>query len=113
MPGTVVRDALAPDLIADGIVELAWTGEVQFLLEGDGSTSGYGVTVQGADNAAFDENVVDIVHFTGVGASETAQITTYLDKRYVQISGATGTAGGATLTPVLPHDRRVRATFGA
>ena len=37
MPGTVVRDALAPDLIADGVVELGWTGEIQFLLEGDGS----------------------------------------------------------------------------
>jgi hypothetical protein len=113
MPGTVVRDALAPDLIDDGIVELSWTGEIQFVLEGDGSTSGYSVTVQGADNAAFDSNVVDIVHFTGVGASETHQITTYLDKRYVRVAAAAGTAGGVTLTPVLPHDRRVRSSFGA
>lgn len=113
MPGTVVRDALAPDLITDGVVELAWTGDVQFLLEGNGSTSGYGVTVQGADNAAFDEGVVDICHFVGAGADAVQSITTYVDKRYVQIAGATGTAGVVTLTPVLPHDRRVRATTTA
>lgn len=113
MPGTVVRDAIANDLIADGVVELGWTGDVQFVLESDGSTLNYNVTVQGADNAAFDENVVDICHFVDVDASETVQLTTYLDKRYVQIANASGTVGGATLTPVLPHDRRVRATTTA
>ena len=112
MPGTVVRDALAPNL-ATGTHELSWTGEVQFVLEGTSSTSGYGLTVQGADDAAMSVNVVDVAHFVGVGANETAQITTYLDKRYVKISGATGTSGSATLTAVLPHDRRVRNTFGA
>jgi hypothetical protein len=113
MPGTVVRDALAPNLIGGAVVELAWTGEIQFELQGGASTSGYGVTVQGADNVGFDKNVVDIVSFVDVGASETAKITTYLDKRYVRIAAATGTVGTASLTPVLPHDRRTRATFSA
>lgn len=112
MPGTVIRDALESDLIA-GNAELAWPGDVQFLLESNGSTSGYSVTVRGADDAGFTTNVVEIAHFVGVGANQTHRITTYCDKRYIGVTGAAGTAGTVTLKVVPPHDRRVRATFGA
>ena len=110
MPGTTIRDALAVDLIDGNAEELLWTGPIGFELVGDGSTANYAVTVQGADDSAMSVNVVDLVSFVDADASETKFISTYLDKRYVQVSVDSGTVGEAVLTPVMPHDRRVRAT---
>lgn len=137
MPGTVVRDAIAANLL-DGVAltgtgavtgpvtEVVWPQDVAFAFETatvGGTNPTAQITIEGADNAAFDSGVVRVVAFpvtTGSAASqsdEQYQVTTYVDKRYVRAvltkGGTSPDYTGATLKAVLPHDRRVRATTSA
>lgn len=131
MPGTVVRDALAVDLLAD--VDLAdeaaaqdgtawealWPGDVQFVLEiatVTGSTPTLVIEIQGCETEDFSTDAV--VTLTTISAGDEADgtvlaATTYVDAKYVRavadVSGTT-VVYTATLTPVLPHDRRVRGS---
>jgi hypothetical protein len=137
MPGTVVRDALAPDLL-DGLdlddagtetgssVELVWPAEVAFALETGtvtGTSPSITVTIQGSDLANFaaqGANVVTVGSFgttSGTAASQSDRqytFSTYVDKRYVRavavVGGTTPDYSGSTLKAVGPHDRRVRSS---
>jgi hypothetical protein len=131
MPGTVVRDADAPDLLSaldladEGAAqngtawECLWPGLIQFVLDiasVTGTTPTMTILVQGSENSDFStENVVQLGDFSvGDEADNTTfAFTTYVDSKYVRavadVSGTT-VVYTATLTPVLPHDRRVRGT---
>lgn len=132
MPGTVVRDTLAPDLLSGKTLttaggafngtawEALWPGEVQFTLyvpTATGTTPTITVTIEGCETSDFStDNVVAYGTFSVVDPADASNfgLTTYVDSKYVRASGiVTGTSGvmtGSTLTPVLPHDRRVRGT---
>lgn len=132
MPGTVVRDTLAPDLLSGKTLttaggafngtawEALWPGEVQFTLyvpTATGTTPTMTVTIEGCETSDFStDDVVAYGTFSVVDPADASNfgLTTYVDSKYVRASGiVTGTSGvmtGSTLTPVLPHDRRVRGT---
>lgn len=134
MPGTVVRDANAPDLLADVDLEdegaaqngtawdAQWPGWVQFVLEiasVTGSTPTLAIDIQGCETSDF--STADVVTLGEIYAGDEADgtvlaFTTYVDTRYVRavadVSGTT-VVYTATLKPVYPHDRRVRDTAGA
>ena len=130
MPGTVVRDSLAVDLFdgetlttaggaATGTAwEALWPGEVQFTMyvpAATGTTPTMTAHIEGCETSDFSTD--DVVSYGTIVAVDPADassygLTTYVDSKYVRVSFAvTGTSGvftGTTLTPVLPHDRRVR-----
>lgn len=135
MPGTVVRDANATNLLA-GVttttaagagqagtaMEALWPGDVQFTLvpsAKSGTTPQISVDIQGCETSDF--STADVVTLgTIVAADPTVGaafgFTTYVDSKYVRaVSTVTGTTGSitATLYPVLPHDRRKRAVSPA
>lgn len=140
MPGTVVRDALAPNLLAGldldstgsetgDSVDLSWPKDVAFVLE-TGTVTGTNptiqVTIEGSDTSDFSasgNNKVSVVAFPVSTGTNTAQsnkqyqVTTYVGKRYVRavvtLGGTSPDYSNATLRAVLPHDRRVRATTSA
>lgn len=131
MPGTVVRDSIAPNLLS-GVTtttaaganqagtawEASWPGEVQFVLvpvAKSGTTPQISVDIQGCETSDF--STADVVTLGTIVAADptvTASFgfSTYVDCKYVRaVSTVTGTSGaftGPTLTPVLPHDRRKR-----
>ena len=130
MPGTVVRDSLAPNLLAgvttttaggaaNGPVwEASWPGEVQYNLtvaSATGTTPTITLTIQGCETADF--TTADVVSLGDIVAVDPADasvfgLTTHTDARYVRavsvVTGTTGVFVGAVLTPVLPNDRRTR-----
>jgi hypothetical protein len=131
MPGTVVRDANAVDLLADvdladegaaqngTAFEIGWAGLVQFVLEiatVTGTTPTLVIDIQGSENSDFStENVVTLGTISaGDEADGTVlALTTHVDSKYVRavadVSGTT-VVYTATLKAELPHDRRVRGT---
>ncbi len=131
MPGTVVRDTLAPNLASGATLnaagstngtayEIGWVGDVQFELvaaTATGTTPTLDVTIQGADDSGFTSNVVTLGRFSQSSAVGTKQLNCYVGKRYVRavvvLGGTTPSFAGSTITPVPKHDRRVRATTTA
>lgn len=132
MPGTVVRDANAVDLLAD--VDLAdegaaqngtawealWPGYVQFVLEiasVTGTTPTLDLTIQGCETSDFSTDPVVFIGTFSVGdeADNTSfGQTMYVNSKYVRAVadvGGTTVVYTATLKPVLPHDREVRGSF--
>lgn len=132
MPGTVVRDSLAPNLLsgvttttaggaANGPVwDASWPGEVQFNLtvaSATGTVPTGTFTIQGCETSDF--TTADVVSYGSIVAVDPADastfgLSTHIDSRYVRIASVvTGTTGifvTAVLTPVLPNDRRVRGS---
>ena len=133
MPGTIVRDASAPnlftgiDLTDEGAVQngtawdAQWPGDVQFALEiatVTGSTPTLVVDIQGCETSDF--STADVVTYGTISVGDEADgshfaITAYVNTRYVRatadVSGTT-VVYTATLKPVLPHDREVRDVVG-
>jgi hypothetical protein len=129
MPGTVVRDAEAPNLLA-GVTttttaganqagtayEAGWSRDTQFVLNvtaKGGTTPNLTVDIQGSETSAFNSKVVTLATITAVDPAtpSTFSAETFVDSRFVRaVSTVTGTSGTvtATLTPVPKHDRRVR-----
>lgn len=130
MPGTVVRDALAPDLLS-GVTtttaaganqagtawEAGWPEEVQFSLvitAKSGTTPLTVIDIQGSESATFADDVVTLGTITVLDPTVPAThgFSTHVNSRYVRaVSTVTGTTGTvtATLVPVLAHDRRTRS----
>jgi hypothetical protein len=130
MPGTVVRDALAVDLLADvdladegaaqegTALEVLWPGNVQFYLEiatVTGTTPTLVIDIQGCETSDF--STAAVVEYGQFEAGDEADGTvfafeTYVDSKYVRavadVSGTT-VVYDATLKVVLPHDRRTRS----
>lgn len=134
MPGTVVRDSLAADLLAthvlttagaagstSTVVELAWPGLVQFVLNVaavTGTTPTMKIDIEGSEDVAFGAGTVTTIAEINVGDENDSTVfsaVTHCDSRYVRakvvIVGTSGVYTGATLKAVLPHDRRVRSKF--
>jgi hypothetical protein len=129
MPGSVVRDALATDLLADldladegsaqnGTAhEIGWSGLTQFVLEiatVTGTTPTMVIDIQGCETSDFSTDPVVTLGTISVGdeADDTSfAVVADVDSRYVRavadVSGTT-VVYTATLTPVPPRDRRVR-----
>jgi hypothetical protein len=131
MPGTVVRDALATDLLADvdladeGVAqngtaeEVLWPRDVQFVLEiatVTGTTPTLVVTVQGCETSDFSTDPVVTLGTITAGDEADGTVlgfSTYVDSKYVRAVadvGGTTVVYDATLTVVPKHDRRVRGS---
>ena len=133
MPGTVVRDALETDLLADctldsagssngTALEILWPCEVQFLCETGTIDSGSSdetleITIQGSENSDFStENVVTLGTISLVDTDDNGSFgfTTYVDAKYVRAvavaGGTTPDFSGTTVKVVQPHYDRVRGT---
>lgn len=129
MPGTVVRDALETDLLADvdledegaaqngTALEILWPCNVQFLLEiasVTGTSPTLDITVQGSENSDFStEDVVTLGTITAGDEADDTNLgfTTYVDSKYVRAVadvGGTTVVYTATLKAVQPHYLRVR-----
>ena len=129
MPGTVVRDSLAVDLLADitlttagadvgTALEILWPGEVTFeLVIGvvTGTTPTMQIDIEGCETSDFTTADVVTLGTILVGDEADAAVfaeTTFVNSKYVRadvtIVGTSGVYTGATLKAVLPHDRRVR-----
>lgn len=132
MPGTVVRDANATNLLTGATlnaagtttstaVELGWPGDVQFVFT-SGTVTGTSPTatieIQGCETSDFSTaDVVTLGTVSNANASNaTYAVTTYCDSRYVRCSvvlgGTSPVYTGSTLYAVPPHDRRVRDSAG-
>lgn len=130
MPGTVVRDALEVDLLADVDLEdegaaqngtaheLGWTGHTQFVLEitsVTGSTPTLDITIQGCETSDF--STADVVTLTSINAGDEADGTVlaadcFVNSRYVRAVadvGGTTVVYTATLKAVGPHYLRTRS----
>lgn len=129
MPGTVIRDANAVNLLADVDLEdegaaqngtaweALWPGWTQFVLDitsVTGSTPTLVIEIQGCETSDFSTDPV--VTLGTISAGDEADGTqlafsTYVDAKYVRavadVSGTT-VVYTATLTAVPVHDRRVR-----
>jgi hypothetical protein len=131
MPGTMVRDALAPNLLAGATLNAAGTsngtvvqidkpGDVRFLLTigtATGTTPTLDLEVKGADDLAFTVNVVSYGRFSSIAGGvvgSTRVMDADVFKRYIRatpvIGGTTPSYAGSTLQVVIEHDRRVAAT---
>jgi hypothetical protein len=131
MPGTVVRDALEPDLL-DGVTlttaaganqagtarEIGWSGETRFELTTagkSGTTPTIAVDIQGSEKSDFSDDVVTLGTITAVDVANGSVrgIDAFVNSRYVRaVSTVTGTSGvytGSTLYAVPFHDRRQRS----
>lgn len=129
MPGTLVRDANAPNLTAgatlnaagttDGtVVELPWSGKIAWKLT-TGTVTGTSPTlhveIQGSDSLTFASGVVSYGRFAPIGDEDnvTRYLSAYHDKRYARarviVGGTTPVYTGTTINPVLPHDKRTAA----
>lgn len=129
MPGTVLRDSLAPDLLEDVDLEdegaaqngtaweALWPGHVQFNLDiasVTGTTPTLTVDIQGCETSDF--STADVVTYGTISAGDEADGTVlafdaHVDSKYVRaVADVDGTTVvyTATLKPVYPHDRRVR-----
>lgn len=136
MPGTLIRDALAPNLLAGSTLTAAGTtnGTIVVLdrphmvttylsLEvlPTGTTPTISVRIQGSSSATFASDVVDYITLavlTGTPAQQFAAGkragAAYVDRKYVRaivtLGGTSPVYTGATLTLEQPHFRRLRTT---
>ena len=131
MPGTVVRDSIAVDLLAahtlttagataaaGTALEILWPGEVQFALlinAVTGTTPVMYIEIEACESSDF--STTDVTTIAELTAGDQADgdelaVNTFVDAKYVRavvsITGTTAVYTGATLKAVLPHDRRVR-----
>lgn len=130
MPGTVVRDALAPNLLAANTLttaggtttgtawEALWPGLVQFTVavaSVTGTTPTCRINIQGSESPTFAAGTVvsyGSIQLAAEAANSSFGLTTHVDSRYVRLQtivAGTTAVYTATATPVLPHDRRVRS----
>lgn len=131
MPGSVVRDALAPDLLADADLadegaaqngtayEIGWAGDVQFVLEiatVTGTTPTMTIDIQGCETSDFSTDPVVTIGTIVVADEADGSVfatVAYVTSRYVRAVvdvGGTTVVYTATLTPVPKHDRQVRGS---
>lgn len=133
MPGTVVRDALETDLLADCTLdsagstngtayEVGWVGEAQVVVETGTIDSGSGdetleIVVQGCETSDFTtDDVVDLGRVSLVDTDDDSEfgIHVYIDSKYVRVvataGGTTPDFSGTTAKLVQPHYHRVRGT---
>lgn len=135
MPGTLVRDTLAPVLSAGvtlnaagttsgTVIEVDKPGDVRiFLVTGTvtGTTPTADVEIKAADDLAFSVNVVSLGRFgtlTGGSQSATTHIMdTRCDKAYMRatviLGGTTPVYTGTTITVRQGDDRRTPKTDSA
>lgn len=134
MPGTVVRDALAPDLLSGVTLttaaganqagtawEASWPGDIQFSLvvtAKSGTTPQISVDIQASESSTFGAGTITTLGTIVAadpaitGNNAVFALESYVNSRYVRaVSTVTGTSGTitATLVPVPPHDRRTRS----
>jgi hypothetical protein len=130
MPGSLVQDALAPNILTGAtlnaagttngtIVQLDRPGEVTFVLTlgtvtGTSPTGDF--TVQGSDTSDFSAGVVTYGQIETSGGSQSnisRQISAYVSKQYVRaavtLGGTSPVYTGSTLVPRQLHDRRTRS----
>jgi hypothetical protein len=123
-PGTLVRDAIAPELLdatittsndgAHSAVEVAHPGEVAiFAVTGTCSddSATLDLEVQGSDSSSFSSGVVSYGRFAQIAGTEdgsTFVLEADVRKRYLRVvSVATGTASFPVVVTVrTKHDRR-------
>ena len=129
MPGTVVRDALAVDLLADVDLtdegaaqngtawEALWPKNIQFTLEiasVTGTTPTLVIDIEGSENSDFTtEPVVTLGTITAGDEADGTDLgfEAYVNSRYVRAVadvGGTTVVYTATLIGVPAHDREVR-----
>lgn len=128
MPGTVVRDANAPNLLDGSTLNSAgttngtvwdaqWPGHIQFTLATGtvtgSSTPTITVDIQGCETSDFSTgDVVTYATLVNAASNTVVGASTFVDSRYVRarvtLSGTSPVFTGSTLRPVLEHDRRVR-----
>jgi hypothetical protein len=133
MPGTLVRDALAPNILTGAtlnaagstngtIVEVVSPRDIAFILETGtvtGTTPTLTLTIQGSDSATFASGVVTyativLTGTTGAQSNTVRQVQAYAALRYLRatvvLGGTSPVYTGSTLTPRQEHDRRTKAT---
>lgn len=134
MPGTVVRDADAPDLASGGdtsdlnaagttngvIWDAQYPGLLSFALDTPatitGTTPTMDVTIEASSSSTFASDVVTVCKFDTIGDEQslTFLATGYVNKRYVRaefvLGGTSPVFTGTTVTPVPVHDRRTEST---
>ncbi|HKZ20290.1 MAG TPA: hypothetical protein VJQ57_09285 [Acidimicrobiia bacterium] len=133
MPGTLVRDSNATNLLTGSTLNAAGTttstavqidkpGEIQFVLT-TGTVTGTSPTgdfeVKGADDSGMSTNVVSYGRFSQ--RDTTDGVTKYLrarvDSKYVQVTvilgGTNPVFTGSTLYARMPNDRRTQITTSA
>lgn len=129
MPGTLVQDALAPNLLAGAtlnaagstngtIVQMDRPGDVTFVLTlgtVSGTTPTGDFVIQGSDSSTFASGVVTYGQIETSGGSQSnivRQISAYAAHQFVRavvtLGGTTPSYVGATLVPRQLHDRRTR-----
>lgn len=131
MPGSVVRDALEPDLL-DGVTlttaagasqagtayEIGWTGPVQFVLTSagkSGTTPSITVDIQGCETSDFStDDVVTLGTITGADLTNgtVLGVHAHVNSRYVRavstVAGTSGVYTGSTVYAVPAADRVTR-----
>lgn len=130
MPGTLVQDNLAPNLLSGATlnaagstngtaVQLDRPGEVSFVLTlgtVTGTSPTFDVVIQGCDSSGFGSNVITYGQIETSGGSQSnlsRQITARAYHTYVRavvtVGGTSPVYTGSTLYPRLPQDRRTRS----
>lgn len=130
MPGTLVQDALAPNILVGATLNAAGTtnstavqvdrpGDVAFVLTlgtVTGTTPTSDITIQGSDDNTFATGVVTYGQIETSGGSQSSisrQISAYVSKQYVRavvvLGGTSPSYAGSTLVPRQLHDRRTRS----
>lgn len=136
MPGTLVQDALAPQLLAGATLNAAGTtngtavqvdrpADISFVLDtstvtSTGNTATLKVVLQGSDVVGFGSGVVTYgtIESTGTDAVQTAQanrtINARLYKKFVRavvtLGGTAPVYTGSVLHVRPPHERRTPST---
>lgn len=115
-PGTQITDALEPELldetainnetITGTAVEVNFPGKVIAVAEvgAMAATAELDIEVQGADNSAFDENVVSFGHFDAIGDADDNEVRVLAIagwKRYMRAIAINGVAADAAVRVVL------------
>ncbi len=132
MPGSLVTDALAPNLLAGAtltaagasngtIVQLDRPSNVAFVLTMGavtGTSPTISVSVQGSDSPTFASGVVTYGTVSAAAVANAVRlINAHVYHRYVRASttlgGTTPNYAGSTLYATQPHLRRVRETTAA
>jgi hypothetical protein len=130
MPGTVVRDALEPDLLSGVTLttaaganqagtarEIGWSGLTQFVLTTAGkagTTPTITVDIQGSETSNFSDDVVTLATITGVDETNGAVLgaQAFVNSRYVRavstVAGSSGAYTGSTVQAVPFADRVTR-----
>lgn len=136
MPGPLVRDALAPNLIAGATLNAAGTTastivdlsaeatDVSFEIDtatvtSTGNSATLAVEVEVSTSPTFASDVVSLGRFDTLAGTDAAQsnvfryLTVFVPKRYVRLQVTLGGTApvytGTTVSPRLKHYRRTNA----